>query len=122
MSTGRPWRAAIGRGGLLRALQRGGDHRDDVTVGKRVGHRLRLPDSLVGQAESRQPPVQHAVGVVHLAVAHQVDSGLFGHQGVLSLAAAAALAAAGSASAIRANAASSSAAETNHASKALQGG
>ncbi len=107
------------RGGFLRPLQRGGDDCDDVALGQRVGHRLGLLISLVGQAESGQPAVQHTLGVVHLAVAHQVDSGLFGHQGLLSLAAAAA---AGKASAIRAKAASSSAAETNHASNPLHGG
>src|SRR5271155_5054023 len=110
-------------GGLLRTVRRGGDDGDDVAGGRRVSRRLGLPNSFVGQPESGQSPVEHAVGVVHLAVADQVNAGLFGHQGVLSWAAVAALRAArGKASAIRSNAASSRAAETNHASKALQGG
>ncbi len=111
-----------GRGGLLGPLQRRGDHRDDVAVGQRVGHRGRLRAAVVGEVESGQPPVQDAARVVHLAVPHDVHPGVLGHQDFPSSACAAALAAAGRAAAIRSNAPSSSAVDTNHASKALHGG
>lgn len=116
-------RGGYRRGGLLRTLQWRCDNGDNIAVSQVFGHRGRLCRAGLGQAVPRQPTVENPGGVVHLAMAHDVDSSLFSHQGLLSgVALAAARAAVGNASAIRSNAVSSRAAETNHASNALHGG
>ena len=75
--------AGGGQGALLGALQRGGDDGAHV-VPARVQHLGHPGDHLlaaVGEAVPRRAPVEDAVGVVHLAVPHEVDRrSLHGHQ------------------------------------------
>jgi hypothetical protein len=91
----------------------------DVAVPIVLGDPLGHPVAEVGEVEAVAAAVEHAVGVVHLAVAQQVDD----RSGVPVIArassvAAAARAASGSASSTVCTARSSWAAETNHASYA----
>src|SRR5690606_2443579 len=84
-----------------------------------------LVAAVLREAEPRQSPVEDAGGVVHLAVAQQVDDRARPAHCAASaggVAVAAAFAAAGSASSITCHVSSSRAAETNHASKARGGG
>ena len=118
-AVGRPpgMRSRDGRCGLLRSLERRGDDVGDVAVGEGLGHDVGHLSPELGQVVARQPPVEDALGVVDLAVAHEVDQRGLGH----AVPSAARRAAPGSASATRSRARSSCAAETNHASKALGG-
>ena len=92
---------------------------DDVAPGQRLGGPHRHLAAEVGQVEVGQPAIEDLGGVVHLAVAEQVDHRAGTGHGLSSsglTARAAACAAAGSAAAIRSRAPSSCAAETNQAS------
>ncbi|EYR62845.1 hypothetical protein N866_04830 [Actinotalea ferrariae CF5-4] len=81
-------RGGDGRSRLLRAQQRRGDDVHDVVAGRArrtgaaevVGHPARHRLTALGQAEAVEPAVEDAAGVVHLAVAQQVDGGR-GHRG-----------------------------------------
>jgi len=55
-----------------------------------TGHDLRHRSAALGQVVVRHPAVEHAVGVVHLAVPQQVHQGLGGHQRLTAPAAASA--------------------------------
>ena len=52
---------------------------NDVAVTDDVGDLPRHPLAEVGEVEARHPAVEHAAGVVDLAVAEQVDGGV-GHR------------------------------------------
>ncbi len=64
--------------GLLGTLQRGGHDGRHVAGGQVGGDGLGHPLAARRQPVPRQPAVHHAVGVVHLAVADEVDHGAGG--------------------------------------------
>src|SRR4029079_6913854 len=109
--------------GLARPFQRGDPDVRDVAVLDGVRDLLRhlLPER--GEVEAVPAPVEHATGVVHLAVTHQVDDRVGGlaHAWSPSEAAAAARAASGRASSTVWTARSSWAEDRNHASYAEGG-
>ena len=63
------------RTGLARPLQRGGDDRGDVVAGggQHVGDLHGHLQTQLGEVVAGQAPVQDALGVVDLAVPHEVD-------------------------------------------------
>ena len=96
----------------------------DVVVGEVVGHGPRHLVAEVGQVEAVEASVEDTLGVVHLAVAHEVHHGAVGcggHESIVANDSAAADAAAGIAASTRSTAASSCAPLTNHDSNALGG-
>ena len=119
-ATVEPARRGQRRGGLLRPLQRRGDEvrrcrGRAIALGDPLGHRA----AELGEVVAGQPAVEDAVGVVHLAVAQQVDDGVARLTAAIALLGGGGRARrAGSASATGRSAASSWAAETNHASNA----
>ena len=111
-----------GRGGLLRALQRGGEHGGQVGVGERLRGEVGHP-AVRRQPEAGQPAVEDPVRVVHLTVAQEVDDGADRPRpaSLVSSAGAAARPRGVRQGVVDACQASSSrAVETNHASKALR--
>jgi len=66
-------------GGLLSSLERRGDEVHDLVLGQPVGGSGSHLVSELGQEVLGKSPVEHTVGVVDLAVAHQVHDRAFSH-------------------------------------------
>lgn len=136
-----------GLGGLLGALQRGGDDVRDIALREVLGDALGHAAAQLGEVVAGQASIEHTGGVFHLTVPHQVNDRLiaaahisliFGQTGRIGkeecttqgervggcgygAASAAARAAAGRAAAMRSRACSSCAVDTNHTSNAEGG-
>ena len=75
VATSRPCVFGDRRGGLLRALQRGGHDVGDVAGGEVLGDPVGHLTAEFGQVVARQPSVEDAARVLDLAVAHDVHDG-----------------------------------------------